>query len=131
MVPEGLGYLHDDELAIRISQVGITLANRVARQHRTSGAGSGVVHVETAVALVIRIKGQAEQAFLVACLADPVRDVQESARLRCLLVIGEHTDSSRLFGNKDVVLPIVWLHQVGESLERQVGKCSLNFQIWQ
>ena len=67
----------NDPFAIGVRPVGLLPIDGEAGQHGAAGVGCGVVDVEVTVFGKSWIKSQAEQAFLVAPIVDPVPYIQE------------------------------------------------------
>ena len=119
VVGEGLGNLHDHELA---GGVGL-LALRVrleAGHHRPSRPGRGIVDVEVAVLLVTGIECQTQQSFFRPPVADAVLDVEEDLCFPRLLVVGERQHPAGLLGDEEAVIAGGGLCQVGETAKIQV-----------
>jgi hypothetical protein len=110
VVAERLRDFKDDEFGRSVRDIGIR-RNGESAQDRPAGVGCGIVDVEMAVVRVVGVESQAEQAFLVAPVADPGGNVEESRYMIGLRRAGENRYESFLLDNHHPVRS-VW--RVGE-----------------
>ena len=79
MVRVRLGDGQHDAAAAGVGRIRVAGRDAVLGNHRRAIAGPGVVDVEQAVAGVVGMKGEAEQAPFTASAGDQARDVEECA----------------------------------------------------
>ena len=122
VVGKGLGHLQDDPLAGGVGMVGVVRTDGEAGDDGAPGCRCGVVDVEVAVGGVVGVEGEAEEALLVAAVADPVTDVQEHRGRLDGLVVGEEHDTAGLEKDEEPVGAVSGVGQIDHTVKSEVGK---------